>query len=66
MMIMKMYPVSQLSVDRIQFLTVWTGWRVKLDQNVFIWIIDDIIKRLSNNHLQYTRGQRSEGQRVRG
>lgn len=63
---MMMYRLSKLFVDRLQFLAVWTGPRVKLDQNVFIWIIDDVIKRLGNNHLQHhkerseVRGQRSE------
>lgn len=57
---MTMYRVSQLSVDRIQFLAVWTGRRVKLDQNIFIWIINDIVKSLSNNHLQERTTEGSE------
>lgn len=58
--------VSQLSVDRLQFLAVWTGRRVKLDQNIFFWIIDDVIKRLSNDHLQHTTTQRSEVRWISG
>lgn len=54
------YLLSQLSVDRLQVLAVWTGRGVKLDQNVLIGIIDDGVKRLSNNHLKPSRGQRSE------
>lgn len=66
--LMKTYRVSQLSVDRFQFLTVWTRRRVKLDQNIFIRVIDHVIERLSNNHLYRVRvqeGQRSGGSEVR-
>lgn len=51
------YLVRQLSVNRLQFLAVWTGRRVKLDQNIFFRIVDHGIKRLSNNHLQHITGQ---------
>lgn len=51
------YLFCQFSVDWLQFLTVWTGRGVELDQNVFIGIVDDGIKGLCNNHLQH-HGQR--------
>lgn len=56
------YLVGQLSVNRLQFLAVWTGWRVKLDQNIFVRVIDHGIKRLSDNHLQHITDQRVKGQ----
>lgn len=49
------YLVSQLSVDRLQFLTMWTGQRVELDQNIFTWIVDNVVKGLCNNHLQHSQ-----------
>ena len=55
-----MYRVSELPVDRVQFLAVWTGWRVKLHQYVFSWIINDVVKGLSNHHLQDRSKKRSE------
>jgi len=50
-----LYLVSQFSVDRLQFLAVWTGGRVKLNQGIFVWIINDIIKGLCNNYLRCRR-----------
>lgn len=51
------YRFSELSIDRLQLLTVRTRRRKKLDQNIFIRVIHHLIKGLCYHHLRHT-GQR--------
>ena len=44
--------LSKFFINGLQVLAMATPWGIEFNQDIFTWVIDNFIKRLSNNNLK--------------